>query len=41
MSYISAEDILPKELIETIQQYISGTKKEFRLKNLQKSIRSP
>ena len=24
MSYISAEDILPKELIETIQQYISG-----------------
>ena len=74
MSYISAEDILPKELIETIQQYISGksiyipckekrsgevrqklgsfmqnettqyirsTKKEFRLKNLQKSIRYP
>ena len=24
MSYISAEDVLPKELIETIQQYISG-----------------
>ena len=24
MSYISAEDILPKELIETIQQYVSG-----------------
>lgn len=24
MSYICAEDILPKELIETIQQYVSG-----------------
>ena len=24
MSYVSAEDILPKELIETIQQYVSG-----------------
>ena len=24
MSYIRAEDILPKELIETIQQYVSG-----------------
>lgn len=24
MSYIKAEDILPKELIETIQQYVSG-----------------
>ena len=24
MSYISAEDVLPKELIETIQQYICG-----------------
>lgn len=24
MSYISAENILPKELIETIQQYVSG-----------------
>lgn len=24
MSYISAEDILPEELIETIQQYVSG-----------------
>lgn len=24
MSYISAEDVLPKELIEMIQQYISG-----------------
>ena len=24
MNYISAEDILPKELIETIQQYVSG-----------------
>ena len=24
MSYISAEDILPKELIESIQQYVSG-----------------
>lgn len=24
MSYISAEEILPKELIETIQQYVSG-----------------
>ena len=24
MSYISAEDILPKELIETIQQYVNG-----------------
>ncbi len=24
MSYISAEDILPKELIEIIQQYVSG-----------------
>lgn len=24
MSYISAEDILPKELIEAIQQYVSG-----------------
>ncbi len=26
MSYISAEDVLPKELIETIQQYVSGKK---------------
>ncbi len=25
MSYKKAEDILPKELIEVIQQYISGT----------------
>ena len=24
MSYIRAEEILPKELIETIQQYVSG-----------------
>lgn len=24
MSYVSAEDVLPKELIETIQQYVSG-----------------
>ena len=24
MSYISAEDVLPKEVIEIIQQYISG-----------------
>ena len=24
MSYISAEDILPKELLEAIQQYVSG-----------------
>ena len=24
MSYVKAEDILPKELIETIQQYVSG-----------------
>lgn len=24
MSYVRAEDILPKELIETIQQYVSG-----------------
>ena len=24
MSYVSAEKILPKELIETIQQYVSG-----------------
>ena len=24
MSYIRAEDVLPKELIETIQQYIDG-----------------
>ena len=24
MSYINAEDILPKELIEMIQQYVSG-----------------
>ncbi|MCI5648403.1 MAG: CD3324 family protein [Fusicatenibacter sp.] len=24
MSYISAESVLPKELIETIQQYVSG-----------------
>ncbi len=24
MSYISAEEILPKELIETIQRYVSG-----------------
>lgn len=24
MSYISAEDVLPKELIEKIQQYVSG-----------------
>lgn len=24
MSYISAEDVLPKDLIDTIQQYVSG-----------------
>ena len=24
MSYISAEDVLPKELVEMIQQYVSG-----------------
>ncbi len=24
MSYINAEDVLPKELIDTIQQYVSG-----------------
>lgn len=24
MSYVSAEDVLPKELIEVIQQYVSG-----------------
>lgn len=24
MSYISAEEVLPKELIETIQQYVNG-----------------
>lgn len=24
MSYISAEDVLPSELIETIQQYVNG-----------------
>ena len=24
MSYIKAEEILPKELIETIQQYVNG-----------------
>ena len=24
MSYVRAEDILPQELIETIQQYVSG-----------------
>ena len=24
MSYISAENVLPKELIEKIQQYVSG-----------------
>ena len=24
MSYVSAEDVLPKELIETIQQYVNG-----------------
>ena len=24
MSYISAEDVLPKELIEIIQEYVSG-----------------
>ena len=24
MSYVSAEDVLPKELIQTIQQYVSG-----------------
>lgn len=24
MSYIRAEDVLPKELIETIQQYVNG-----------------
>ena len=25
MSYLKAEDILPKELIEAIQQYVDGT----------------
>ena len=24
MSYINAEDVLPKELVEAIQQYVSG-----------------
>lgn len=24
MSYVKAEDVLPKELVETIQQYVSG-----------------
>ncbi len=24
MSYIKAEDVLPKELVETIQQYVNG-----------------
>lgn len=24
MSYVSAEDVLPKELVEAIQQYVSG-----------------
>lgn len=24
MSYVRAEDVLPKELIETIQQYVNG-----------------
>ena len=24
MSYIKAEDILPRELLETIQQYVDG-----------------
>lgn len=24
MSYIRAEEVLPKELIETIQQYVNG-----------------
>ena len=32
MSYISAEDVLPKELIEMIQQYVSG-------KSIQRIIR--
>ena len=26
MSYVSAEDVLPKEVIEIIQQYVSGKK---------------
>lgn len=25
MSYVRAEEVLPQELIETIQQYVSGT----------------
>jgi hypothetical protein len=25
MSYLKAEDVLPKELIEAIQQYVDGT----------------
>ena len=25
MSYLRAEEVLPKELIETIQQYVNGT----------------
>ena len=32
MSYVSAEEILPKELIETIQQYVSGKIYIFHLK---------
>lgn len=33
MSYISAEKVLPKELIEMIQQYVSG-------KSIQRIIRT-
>ena len=33
MSYISAEDVLPKEVIEIIQQYVSG-------KSIQRIIRT-
>ena len=34
MSYIRAEEILPKELIETIQQYVSGKSSTMRQETL-------
>lgn len=38
MSYIKAEEILPKELLETIQQYVDGQLIYIPCKETKKSI---
>ena len=42
MSYVRAEDVLPEELIEAIQQYISGKVYIFHVKrkSIQRIIRA-